>query len=50
MGLTDGVAMLSQQASTWLVDVLGLLDKERALRAEEHRCLDEHEKRGVIKQ
>lgn len=48
--MVDDVAMLSRQAATWIVDVLGLLDKERTLRAEEHRCLDEHEAKGAIKQ
>lgn len=46
----NGVAQLSQQAASWIVELLGTVDKERALRAEEHRCLDEHEARGIIKQ
>ncbi len=50
VGLVDGVVQLSQSAATWVVEVLGTLDKERELRAEEHRCLDEHERRGIIKQ
>jgi len=41
---------LSRAASEWIVSVLGLLDKERALRGEEHRCLDDHEKKEIIRQ
>lgn len=43
-------ATLSEQAALWIADVLGVLQTERGLRAEEHRCLDDHEKRGLIRQ
>lgn len=43
---TDG--QLSEIAAAWIARVLGLLDKERELRRQEHACLDGHEKKGVI--
>lgn len=43
---TDG--QLSELAASWIARVLGLLDKERELRRQEHACLDGHEKKGVI--
>lgn len=50
VAVKDGMATLSEQAALWIVDVLGVLQTERGLRAEEHRCLDDHEKRGLIRQ
>jgi hypothetical protein len=41
---------LSQAAVNWIGQVLGLLAKERGLRAIEHTCLDGHEKAGHIRQ
>ena len=49
-GWVDSFGRLSQEAATWIADLLGVVEKERALRAHEHRCLDEHEKRGLISQ
>lgn len=33
----------------WAIGVLGLLTEERQLRADEHRCLADLRKRGIIK-
>lgn len=33
----------------WAVALLGILTEERRLRAEEHRCLDEHRAKGHIR-
>ena len=49
-GETGGVARLSAAAAGWIVDVLGALDKVRGVRAEEHRCLDALQERGMIRQ
>lgn len=46
----DSFGRLSQEAATWIAGLLGAVEKERALRAREHQCLDEHEKRGLISQ
>jgi hypothetical protein len=43
-------ARLSEKAVSWIRDLLGIIDKEREYRGIEHRCLDEHEKRGDITQ
>lgn len=49
-GWVDSFGRLSREAATWIADLLGVVEKERALRAREHQCLDEHEKRGLISQ
>jgi len=46
----DSFGRLSQEAATWIADLLGVVEKERSARSHEHRCLDEHEKRGLISQ
>jgi hypothetical protein len=45
-----GAARLSECAVGFITEVLGTLAKERKLRKIEHACLDEHEKRGTIRQ
>lgn len=37
------------EGSPWAITVLGILEEERRLRAEEHRCLDDLRDRGVIR-
>ena len=49
-GETQGAARLSRKAALWIADVLGVTEKLRGLRAVEHNCLDELEKRGLITQ
>lgn len=49
-GADQGAARLSEKAALWIADVLGVTNKLRALRAVEHGCLDEAEKRGLIQQ
>lgn len=43
-------ARLSETAVAWIRDLLGIVDKEREYRGIEHRCLDEHERKGDILQ
>ena len=50
VAVVGGTVVLSERAATWIAEVLGLLDKERELRGEEHACLDDHEKRKIIRQ
>jgi hypothetical protein len=49
-GSPVGVALLSERAATWIAEILGLLKTERDLRQIEHKCLDEHEAKGLIRQ
>lgn len=49
-GQPQGVARLSEKASLWIVDLLGVTNKLRSLRKVEHDCLDEAEKKGLIVQ
>ena len=49
-GVTQGAAVLSEHAATWIVDVLGTIEKLRGVRAAEHKCLDNLEKKGLITQ
>lgn len=49
-GEKQGVARLSEAAARWIVDVLGIAEKEKGLRAVEHKCLDDLEKQGLITQ
>ena len=46
----DVAGRLSERAATWIAELLGTVDKERELRSIEHACLDEHERRGDIRQ
>ncbi len=46
----DKAARLSKEAATWIAELLGIIDKERELRAVEHACLDTHERKGFIRQ
>jgi hypothetical protein len=41
---------LSECAVNWFTDILATLRVERGYRAAEHKCLDEHAKRGDIRQ
>lgn len=45
-----GAARLSAAAATWIIEVLGVVDKQRAVRVEEHRCLDVLQEKGLIRQ
>lgn len=49
-GETQGAARLSRKAALWIAEALGVSEKLRGLRAVEHNCLDELEKRGLITQ
>ena len=33
----------------WAIGVLGILEEERRIRAEEHRCLEQHRQKGLIR-
>lgn len=46
----NGSARLSAKAATWIVELLGYTRKVNELRAVEHNCLDEAEKKGLIQQ
>lgn len=46
----DNHAVLSAVAVDWILDVLGVADKRSELRAAEHACYDDHERKGVITQ
>lgn len=46
----NGVAVLSEKAAAWIVDVLGVVQQEKGLRKVEHDCLDNAEKKGLIQQ
>ncbi len=41
---------LSETASEWIAELLGIVTKERKLRKVEHQCLDDAEKQGLIQQ
>jgi hypothetical protein len=45
-----GAVMVSEKAVTFVTDLLSLLTAERALRVVEHNCLDDAEKKGLIRQ
>ena len=45
-----GMARLSEKAAVWIIELLGTVKKERDYRKIEHECLDEHEKKGLIRQ
>ena len=49
-GKAQGDARLSRKAVLWIAEALGVTEKLRGLRAVEHNCLDELEKRGLITQ
>ena len=49
-GEGQGAARLSRKAALWIAEVLGVVEKQRGLRAVEHNCLDALEKRGLITQ
>lgn len=45
-----GMAVLSEKAASWIIDVLGIVQQEKGLRKVEHDCLDNAEKKGLIQQ
>lgn len=47
---SGGVARLSERAVAWIVETLGVVDKLRGVRAEEHKCLDTLQEKGLIRQ
>ena len=49
-GKTAGEARLSEKAVIWIIDVLTVVRVSDGLRSTEHRCLDEHEAKGMIRQ
>lgn len=49
-GHAQGSARLSERAVLWIVDVLGVVRKQRGLREIEHACLDDAEAKGLIRQ
>lgn len=46
----QGRARLSQAASNYVLDMLTWAQTVAGLRSTEHQCLDEHEKKGLIRQ
>lgn len=46
----DGEARISEVLADWISDLLGVADKRQELRSVEHKCLDDHERKGVITQ
>jgi hypothetical protein len=46
----DQFGQLSEVAANWISELLGTVNQERKFRDIEHRCLDDHEKRGDIRQ
>lgn len=49
-GASAEAARLSEKAVAWIVDTMGVVTKLRGLREVEHACLDEAEKKGLIRQ
>ena len=49
-GSPVGAALLSEKAATWIAEVLAGRREERELRRIEHKCLDDHEAKGLIRQ
>lgn len=45
-----GAAYLSEAAAAWIVDVLAAVEKLRGVQAVTDKCLDDHEKKGLIRQ
>lgn len=46
---TESTASWIQDGLAWAAGVLGILEEERALRREEHACIDELRRKGVIR-
>jgi hypothetical protein len=49
-GEPQGAARLSERAVTWVIDAMAVVAKLRGLREVEHACLDDAEKKGLIRQ
>ena len=49
-GKTEGEARLSERAVNWIIDVLGVVRVSEGYRRVEHKCLDELEAKGLIRQ
>lgn len=49
-GKTEGEARLSERAVTWILDVLGVVRVSEGYRNAEHKCLDQLERKGLIRQ
>lgn len=49
-GSTFGDARLSKQAVEWITELLAALRVVEGLRGVEHKCLDDHEAKGLIRQ
>lgn len=47
---TQGMAVLSEKAVLWIIDVLSVAKERKDLRQVEHDCLDQAEKKGLIRQ
>ena len=45
-----GSARLSERAVNWIIEVLGVVRVSEGYRRVEHKCLDESEARGLIRQ
>lgn len=50
LGERSEACRLSQKAVDWIIDTLTVLRVTAGYRATEHRCLDELEERGLIRQ
>jgi hypothetical protein len=49
-GKVEGEARLSEKAVNFVIDLLGWGMTIESLRKVEHKCLDEHEAKGLIRQ
>ncbi len=49
-GFMKEMAVLSERATLWIIDVLSVAETRKELRDVEHKCLDDAEKKGLIKQ
>ena len=49
-GKVEGEARLSERAVNWIIDVLGAIRVSEGYRRIEHKCLDELEAKGLIRQ
>lgn len=45
-----GVARLARKSLNWITDVLAVVETLRGVRKQEHDCLDELERKGLITQ
>lgn len=49
-GKVEGEARLSEQAVNWILELLGVVRVSEGYRGVEHKCLDDLEAKGLIRQ